>query len=1093
MTTDFDDADAVWRRCEVAWSVWLQADHYAVTHLGEAHGNTPVSGAPLISVGGKRRRAPDLQTTKAGQSEYWEIKFRTRSEVDPLNGQRVHWMPYAAFRDYLAVADGTGCRLWVVMYESPTSRTPGRWLRGHIHVLRDAGLKSTRLDRSGHEVEVWQWPVSSMEVVSGPNVDVSASTAPLLPNEGEADPLPDDSFEPMERELRRGPRESRGGRPAAATSVEESVSAVLDNDFTVGLDVLRRSLGIPALPRYSVLRVTTSEQSIDDLLGLLHYGIRLFLVTGQEYPHSFDADELRAFKESRLLEWAIVPELSDVDLWVVDGAMPDPVPAKLAEAMSAADRAGNLNAGQYFIVHADAASNVLVTAGAGTGKTETMSERLVFLLATGGDGDQSQAVTAPYDLRVDDVVLMTFTREAAREMRERIARTLMLRQRLSRRCVLPALAWMMQLSGAEVTTIHSYAKKLVQSGAGALGLSPGFSVSKQTIAFRKLLQQSLSPRLNQMHESQYQPESIPAAHMWQRHIEAVWDTLGNNGVDLMPLAGCASGPKIDWGTTSAGNLHKDVLEATSGVIQELAVSFREYCLDNQTLPTSNLVPAALETIRAQKGADLDAPRQLFVDEFQDTDALQMELILDLSQKLGARLFVVGDAKQGIYRFRGAEGNAFEELRSRVSERGMHPLSEFALTRNFRSGAALLNSLHPLFSAWGESGHLSYGVSDRLRPQSEISDVSSRVSLEKVNPKKFEALSVQTVASWRQAGPHESIAILCRRNWQAVAVQAAIREAKGSCELLVGGSFFTAPAVRELRVLLDCVADPSDDAAILELCETRWAAGILQGQPPAGVADPSWREDWRGAVHWSDRLVSVARSASFERSDLNLVRQRILSLKEMLSRMSVMAWIVECARTFVPEASSLPLLDDDRERARYVRCFDHLITLLDAHFQDSPATLDRVLNWLRLQIATNESEDEPVAWEALEGRTTALTVHKAKGLEFDRVLIPSTWTSFAPPKSVATQAALLRHDGQSPRLVWTWRAGTSATGPFTNVPPEQQGLWATNARETAREEARLLYVALTRARAELRVFTNKSSGAPTGTPDSWADLLAMGEW
>ena len=84
----------------------------------------------------------------------------------------------------------------------------------------------------------------------------------------------------------------------------------------------------------------------------------------------------------------------------------------------------------------------------GTGKTETMSERFLFLLAT-AQAAQSQGAS---ELRADDVAFITFTRESAREMRARLARTLLMRQRLSRRCVLPALAWMMQLSSADVTT-----------------------------------------------------------------------------------------------------------------------------------------------------------------------------------------------------------------------------------------------------------------------------------------------------------------------------------------------------------------------------------------------------------------------------------------------------------------------------------------------------------------------------------------------------------------------------------------------------------------------------------------------------------------
>jgi len=97
---------------------------------------------------------------------------------------------------------------------------------------------------------------------------------------------------------------------------------------------------------------------------------------------------------------------------------------------------------QYDIVHSNSDSDVMVRAGAGTGKTETMSERVVFLLATHASaGNQHRS-----DLRLDDIVLVTFTKEAARQMRERLVRTLALRRRLCPSCVLPALAWMLHYS-----------------------------------------------------------------------------------------------------------------------------------------------------------------------------------------------------------------------------------------------------------------------------------------------------------------------------------------------------------------------------------------------------------------------------------------------------------------------------------------------------------------------------------------------------------------------------------------------------------------------------------------------------------------------
>jgi len=1090
VTSGFEDADAIWRRCEVAWSAWLQAERYAVTHLGEAIGNTLGTRAPLISVDGVRRRAPDLQTVKAGRSEYWEVKFRTRSELDPLTGDREHWMAYSAFRDYLAVAEGTNCRLWVVLYEAPTSISPGRWLRTEIRNLRDRGHPGSRFGQGGVELDAWMWPISAMEVVPGPQVETAQASVPVLPNEGDQQPLPPSEFEPLERQLRRRrPSPEDSAIADAPTSDVDPVAAVLDSDAMVGLDVLRRSLGIPSLPRYSVLRVGTEGIALDDLLGILHYGIRVFLITAGEEENAFDPIELQAFKDSRLLEWAVTPDVRE-SFWVVDGQFPESTPAALEEAINAADESGDMNVGQYRIVHAPADSDLLVTAGAGTGKTETMSERLVFLLAT-CEGRETDGTSRPYDLRADDIVLMTFTREAAREMRDRIARTLMLRQRLSRRCVLPALAWMMQLSSAEIATIHSYAKRIAQAGAGAIGLAPGFSVSRQTMPFRQLLYDALSPHLESLLDN-YAPSAVPAAHLWQRHIDAIWTALENNGVELMPLTGDrGEAPLVDWGTPFGTGLESTVAQTTTDVVHQISVGFRGICLDNQSIPTSQLVPVALAALRAQSEPPVKKPRYLFVDEFQDTDALQMDLMLDIRSRLDAKLFVVGDAKQGIYRFRGAEGNAFEELRTRVRARGLSPLTEYPLTRNFRSGARLLNSLHPYFHKWGAAGFLVYDESDKLRPRTQGSDTSFGITCEGVPKNRFAELAAVQVGLWRNNTPGAKIAVLCRRNWQAIKVQSEIRASGGSCELLVGGSFFTSPAVRELRVLLEATSQPSDDAALLELCETRWAAGILQGEAPPGVSDDAWRREVAQLKSWHDRLAAISVTDTFDRSDLEPLRQRLISLKAMLSRMPVMVWIVECARVFVPEGSSLPVADDDSERRRYSRCFDHLITLLDAQFEESPATLERVLSWLRLQIATNHSEDEPVEWDALEGRTTALTVHKSKGLEFDHVLIPNSWTKFEAPTSVATRVAVLRHQGALPRVIWKWNGGTPGAAGFSNVSASEQHLWASDEQERTREETRLLYVALTRAKHELRVFLPSHTSGTSAGPMSWGDLLGLG--
>ena len=116
------------------------------------------------------------------------------------------------------------------------------------------------------------------------------------------------------------------------------------------------------------------------------------------------------------------------------------------------------------------------------------------------------------------------------------------------------------------------------------------------------------------------------------------------------------------------------------------------------------------------------------------------------------------------------------------------------------------------------------------------------------------------------------------------------------------------------------------------------------------------------------------------------------------------------------------------------------------------------------------------------------------MQYERVVVPATDRPFGPPRRLATRTAVLRPPGEQVRLLWRWHlnVGKWFETDFTNVPPaRRQEDWGTDDADTAREEARLLYVAMTRAKEELVLMVDHGARTNGGPPTCWADLLLMG--
>lgn len=1035
------DVEPNWRKCERAWGSFMSSQGYAVTALNEAVGNNSKTKAPLVSINGANYRAPDFQTNSAGKSEYWEVKYRSQMDVDPLTGENEFWTEYEVFRDYAELSEVSQTRVWVVVFCKNYDRGAGQWLRATANTIKVNGRKKSKVGVDGQQVDAWVWPVSSMQLVAGP----------------------DESF--------LGPNLSKDTDSSTDPGQGQRLSSADVNAYRAELEKLCLAIGIEQIPQYSVLAICPDDSQISELVKLPNYGIRVFIFGHGVTGYINQRPDLMKFCDSRLLEFGDCSKELEA-IHIIDGVGFSLMSEEVKGALVDADRSniGGFNLFQYQIVHSGTESDVLVTAGAGTGKTETMSERIMFLLSTfRGINRNSELVESPVFLNPKDVALITFTKEAAKEMRNRIGRVLVLRQRLCPMPIHPVTAWLMQVAQMEVSTIHSFAKKVLKDSGAVAGLSPDFKVSRGTLQFRLDFNKATSPLIG---DAYAQDPNLPALHEIQSFVEKLWQKIENHGFDLIGLASAEDSiQNLRW-----SSVHKSLSEGDRRVAKliehamlQLAKLQRESAKSNQTLTTNQLVPTALQTVKLLDPTAGNRYKYLFVDEFQDTDSSQIEILIEIKKVFGSRLFVVGDNKQGIYKFRGARGNALAQLAISLKDSNFSAPEKYGLVKNFRTGNNLLNQLNPIFSVLGKAKLLDFGVKDYLRSGlPKTPDESEFRSVYFSDEEGRQKLCLQEVMAFKAKTPGGTLAILTRENNQAIDLQAYLRKHNQPCLLVVGGGFYQSEAVRQLHAFLTAVHEPTNYGLVVQALETRWASGLCREFPmqDSMLKSDSWLTSVKGLMPWQTRLANQA-SGKPSWDDLDKVKARLVDLGEASREMSFLDWLVKCLEVFKPERTSLGPRDDYPTRLQYEKNLEHLLTQIDLSFVNAPVSLLQVRDWLSLKIATDKSMDEPMLdQEDVAGIPVAITVHKSKGLEFDCVLLPFPEKPFKNNKYLSNVQTLVRGQTGEDQVIWKWKVGGVS---YTNVSDEDQQLWADDHNEVIKEEARLLYVALTRAANKLVIF------------------------
>ncbi|MCI0573574.1 MAG: UvrD-helicase domain-containing protein [Myxococcaceae bacterium] len=589
---------------------------------------------------------------------------------------------------------------------------------------------------------------------------------------------------------------------------------------------------------------------------------------------------------------------------------------------------------------------LLVLAGAGSGKTRVITHRIAYLL---GKGVSARSILA-----------VTFTNKAAAEMKERVVH-------LAGKAAAPVL----------VSTFHAFGAEVLREDLWRLGYPKKFAIADQGD------QMALVRRA--MKERRIDDRTFDA-----RKVLVAISRAKNAGIVPEPLEE-GRGDDYDLITSQVFPLYQLALRAQG------AVDFDDLIV----------LPSRLfRELPDVKARFVRRFRYLLVDEFQDTNAAQLELLRLLAAER-RNVCAVGDDDQAIYSWRGAEVRNILEF-----DRHFPGAREVRLEQNYRSTQLILDAANAVIA-----------MNEERKPKRMWSDRrgGSPIRLLVCPDEEEEARIVaREVQKALEAGTSaDDIAVLYRTNGQSRPLEEALRERDIAYEVVGGSEFFDKREVKDVIAYFKVISNPLDEVSLLRIINV----------PTRGIGDVTVERLTRHArTHHLPLFRSLADAKACEELSPGaaesvlqfhglIERYRAAfqrgNLAEVTRRLLEETGFREAARAATPSATVAD---------RKLKSVDQVLASLEA-FEKREGTKADLMTYLnRLSLDTRAEEDE--GERAGRRRVTLMTLHGAKGLEWRVVFL------------VGMEEELLPHKGMQ--------------GEAQNLP----------------EERRLAYVGLTRAREQL---------------------------
>lgn len=820
--------------------------------------------------------------------------------------------------------------------------------------------------------------------------------------------------------------------------------------------------------------------------------------------------------------------------------------------------------------------NLLVSAGAGSGKTRVLVERFIYMLLT-------EAAS------VDEIVAITFTNKAANEMRERIRKTASDKS-ISANNENERNKWLKikhDVEGARISTFHGFCNRLLRENPVEALVDPRFSVLDEiqmTLILRKTVQDiilksledgnalvadlvvrygkdglasvvrhsydlvrgsgmcfddALGVTLKVLRESlemivpakmrvldagdslaRLDRKALPQktkekldvfTGLWSMartkigslDSEATSQTLESVKELAKALSGSMARQASELKKVFIAELEgivrllydAELIELARGIFQLLSLCDAQYAMEKSKGPFLDYADLELKALSLlSRDKDIREAYQrkfkfVMVDEFQDTNFLQMQIV-DLIA--GGNVFLVGDYKQSIYRFRGAEVEVFAQSEEGVSAKGGKVIS---LKTNFRSQQGILDFVNSLFQgtmpryegldAFRSDKSKEYSVECLMLDagdSAEDSRVEEAIQLAKRirqmvdnrEPLVFERDSANLGNESLRGVRYGDIAILFRAMTDVKIYEYQLRRAGIPFYVVGGRGFLEKQEIFDVLNILSVLYNQYDAIALV---------GVLRS-PFFGISDET--------LYWLSRtgdVVSAFKSLAqgqFQES----FKQYIAC--DQLRRLEEACEFVERFRTFimhlpVSELIRQIILETGYDKVVLTKhggeqVYANLEKLIELAVEFDSANGGTLLEFIEhVEIMIDEDMQESEAQIGMEDDDVVklMTVHKAKGLEFPVVIIPDISRNI---ETNMKQVVFSRDYG----LIFQGKdsQGYTIEGRVRDLVKQLE------ATKELDESQRVFYVATTRARDHLIlsgvVPTNQHSGAQDIR--SWMDML-----